>query len=161
MVIEINSDEVLTAPVASATVMVLRDSPNGPEVLMMRRHGNSSVLGGAHVFPGGKLDPQDVQVDPALLDQPPARILLGTRATPSAIANIRAQYGLDEPDDVVQKKMQTQHKTMLKRLRDIGNSVIVVEHDHDAIMHADHVVGAARDRGDTPWGSSPTPSGSC
>ncbi|WP_413913906.1 hypothetical protein [Candidatus Skiveiella danica] len=74
MVIEINSDEVLTAPVASATVMVLRDSPNGPEVLMMRRHGNSSVLGGAHVFPGGKLDPQDLQVDPALLDQPPARL---------------------------------------------------------------------------------------
>ena len=27
----------------------------------------------------------------------PARILLGTRATPTAIANIRAQYGLDEP----------------------------------------------------------------
>jgi 8-oxo-dGTP pyrophosphatase MutT (NUDIX family) len=74
MVIEINSDEVLTAPLASATVMVLRDGPNGPEVLMMRRHGNSSVLGGAHVFPGGKLDPQDVQVDPALLDQPPARL---------------------------------------------------------------------------------------
>ena len=74
MVIEINSDEVLTAPMASATVMVLRDSPNGPEVLMMRRHGNSSVLGGAHVFPGGKLDRQDLQVNPALLDQPPARL---------------------------------------------------------------------------------------
>ncbi|HQD14808.1 MAG TPA: NUDIX hydrolase [Ottowia sp.] len=54
--------------------MVLRDSPQGPEVLMMRRHGNSSVLGGAHVFPGGKLDPQDLQVNPALLDQPPARL---------------------------------------------------------------------------------------
>ncbi len=74
MVIEINSDEVLTAPMASATVMVLRDSPNGPEVLMMRRHGNSSVLGGAHVFPGGKLDPQDLQADPAVLDQTPARL---------------------------------------------------------------------------------------
>ena len=47
---------------------------NSDEVLMMRRHGNSSVLGGAHVFPGGKLDPQDVQVDPALLDKPPARL---------------------------------------------------------------------------------------
>jgi len=74
MVIEINSDEVLTPPLASATVMVLRDSPNGPEVLMMRRHGNSSVLGGAHVFPGGKLDPQDLQADPAVLDQTPARL---------------------------------------------------------------------------------------
>ncbi len=74
MVIEINSDEVLTPPLASATVMVLRDSPNGPEVLMMRRHGNSSVLGGAHVFPGGKLDPQDQAVPIALLDQAPQRL---------------------------------------------------------------------------------------
>ncbi len=32
-----------------------------------------------------------------LIPGDPARILLGTRATPSASANIRAQYGLDEP----------------------------------------------------------------
>ncbi len=88
MVIEINSDEVLTPPLASATVMVLRDSPNGPEVLMMRRHGNSSVLGGAHVFPGGKLDPQDLQADPAVLDQSPARLrdALGEPALDEALA---------------------------------------------------------------------------
>ncbi len=74
MVIEVNSDEIHTAPLASATVMVLRDSPQGPEVLMMRRHGNSSVLGGAHVFPGGKLDPQDCQVNASRLDQPAQRL---------------------------------------------------------------------------------------
>jgi 8-oxo-dGTP pyrophosphatase MutT (NUDIX family) len=70
MAIEIHSQEVHSAPLASATVMVLRDGPDGPEVLMMRRHGNSNVLGGVHVFPGGKLDPPDCSVDPALLDQP-------------------------------------------------------------------------------------------
>ncbi len=32
-----------------------------------------------------------------LIPGDPARILLGARATPSALANIRAQYGLDEP----------------------------------------------------------------
>ena len=32
-----------------------------------------------------------------LIPGDPARVLLGTRATPTAIANIRAQYGLDEP----------------------------------------------------------------
>ncbi|WP_363323035.1 ABC transporter permease [uncultured Jannaschia sp.] len=32
-----------------------------------------------------------------LIPGDPARVLLGTRATPSAIANVRAQYGLDEP----------------------------------------------------------------
>lgn len=32
-----------------------------------------------------------------LIPGDPARVLLGTRATPTAIANIRRQYGLDEP----------------------------------------------------------------
>jgi peptide/nickel transport system permease protein len=32
-----------------------------------------------------------------LIPGDPARVLLGTRSTPEAIANIRAQYGLDEP----------------------------------------------------------------
>jgi peptide/nickel transport system permease protein len=32
-----------------------------------------------------------------LIPGDPARVLLGSRATPAAIANIRAQYGLDEP----------------------------------------------------------------
>ncbi|MFZ4480360.1 MAG: NUDIX hydrolase [Rhodoferax sp.] len=74
MAIEINSDEVHSAPLPSATVMLLRDSAHGPEVLMMRRHGNSNVLGGVHVFPGGKLDPPDCSVDAALLDQPLHRL---------------------------------------------------------------------------------------
>lgn len=34
------------------------------------------------------------------------------------LSTTRTQYTADEPDEVVQKKMQTQHKTMLKRLRD-------------------------------------------
>jgi len=34
------------------------------------------------------------------------------------LATLRSQYTLDEPDAVVQKRMQTQHKTMLKRVRD-------------------------------------------
>lgn len=88
MAIEINSDVVHGAPRASATVIVLRDSPQGPQVLMVRRHGNSNVLGGAHVFPGGKLDPQDSTVDAALLDQPPQRLhaALGEPALDAALA---------------------------------------------------------------------------
>jgi 8-oxo-dGTP pyrophosphatase MutT (NUDIX family) len=37
------------------------------QVLLLRRHLASSVLGGAYVFPGGKLDPADQS--PALLDK--------------------------------------------------------------------------------------------
>ncbi|MCO5326261.1 MAG: hypothetical protein M9964_04285 [Solirubrobacterales bacterium] len=50
---------VHTPPRAAATVVLLRDGERGPEVLMLRRHGSSDVLGGAYVFPGGKLDDAD------------------------------------------------------------------------------------------------------
>ena len=70
MAIPINSDVVTTPPQDSATVMVLRDSPEGLQVLLMRRHGNSGVLGGVHVFPGGKLDAADQVLAPAQLDLP-------------------------------------------------------------------------------------------
>ncbi|MBV8617262.1 MAG: NUDIX hydrolase [Curvibacter sp.] len=70
MVIEINSEIVLGTPQPSSTVMVLRDGPEGLEVLMVRRHGRSAVLGGAHVFPGGKLDAADCEVPASRLDRP-------------------------------------------------------------------------------------------
>lgn len=70
MALEIHSNEINTLPSPSATVMVLRDSPGGMQVLMVRRHKDSGVLGGVHVFPGGKLDALDCQVKPEQLDQP-------------------------------------------------------------------------------------------
>lgn len=77
MVIPINSEEVHTPPVPSATVMVLRDGGPGLEVLLVRRHGASGVLGGAHVFPGGKLDAADAQVAPAGRTREQLRAALG------------------------------------------------------------------------------------
>lgn len=59
MAIELLLGTVDSAPIDSATVMVLRDGPTGLEVLMVRRHGDSGVLGGVHVFPGGKRDEAD------------------------------------------------------------------------------------------------------
>lgn len=74
MAIEINHQEVFTPPIPSATVMVLRDSPDGLEVLLVRRHGDSKVLGGVHVFPGGKLDALDCQTSDAQLEQTAATL---------------------------------------------------------------------------------------
>ncbi len=59
MALKIHLDAVETTPLPSATVMVLRDQPDGLQVLLLRRHAQSGELGGAHVFPGGKLDPGD------------------------------------------------------------------------------------------------------
>jgi 8-oxo-dGTP pyrophosphatase MutT (NUDIX family) len=56
---ELNTEILTAPPLDAATVVMLRDSPDGLQVLLMRRHQASNVLGGAYVFPGGKLDPQD------------------------------------------------------------------------------------------------------
>lgn len=52
------SDKVAT-PVAAATIMLLRDGPDGMEVFMVVRHHQIDFASGALVFPGGKVDPQD------------------------------------------------------------------------------------------------------
>lgn len=48
------------APVRpAATVLLLRDTPQGLEVLMTRRSMTASFAPGAYVFPGGGIDPAD------------------------------------------------------------------------------------------------------
>ncbi|MES1981746.1 MAG: excinuclease ABC subunit UvrA [Pseudomonadota bacterium] len=49
-------------------------------------------------------------------------------------------YVLDEPSIGLHQRDNDRLLTTLKRLRDMGNSVIVVEHDEDAIQSADYVV---------------------
>ncbi|HXZ97464.1 MAG TPA: excinuclease ABC subunit UvrA [Burkholderiales bacterium] len=49
-------------------------------------------------------------------------------------------YVLDEPSIGLHQRDNGRLLDTLKRLRDLGNSVIVVEHDYEAIMSADHVV---------------------
>ncbi len=49
-------------------------------------------------------------------------------------------YVLDEPSIGLHQRDNARLLDTLKRLRDIGNTVIVVEHDREAIESADHVV---------------------
>ncbi len=69
------SDPVTSPVRAAATVVVLRDGEGGLEVLMLRRNLRSHVLGGAFVFPGGKLDEADRSVAVSgRVDAPPDRL---------------------------------------------------------------------------------------
>ncbi len=60
-------------------------------------------------------------------------------------------YVLDEPSIGLHQRDNDRLLQTLKRLRDLGNTVLVVEHDEDAIRAADHVVdmgpGAGRHGG--------------
>lgn len=49
-------------------------------------------------------------------------------------------YILDEPSIGLHQRDNSRLITTLKELRDLGNTVIVVEHDEETIMAADHVI---------------------
>lgn len=46
-------------PRRAATVMLLRDTPAGPVVHMLRRRASMAFAGGAYAYPGGGVDPRD------------------------------------------------------------------------------------------------------
>jgi 8-oxo-dGTP pyrophosphatase MutT (NUDIX family) len=73
---------------AAASVVMLRDGLAGLEVFLLKRHGLSDVLGGAYVFPGGKVDAEDARLDTqAHLD-----------AAPAALHAALGEPGLPEPE---------------------------------------------------------------
>lgn len=72
---ELNQRIIETPPRDAASIVLVRDGQRGLEVLLMRRHSNSQVLGGAYVFPGGKLDRDDASpAAQARLDAAPTRL---------------------------------------------------------------------------------------
>ena len=52
-------DAIVANPRPASTVVVMRDSSAGPEVFMVRRHQDTAFMGGAYVFPGGRVDAPD------------------------------------------------------------------------------------------------------
>ncbi len=56
-----------TDPIDAATVLLLRDADSGSEggleVFLLERHLKSDFAGGAYAFPGGKVDPTDLELD--------------------------------------------------------------------------------------------------
>ncbi|MGH7040683.1 MAG: excinuclease ABC subunit UvrA, partial [Acetobacteraceae bacterium] len=60
-------------------------------------------------------------------------------------------YVLDEPSIGLHQRDNERLLGTLRRLRDLGNTVLVVEHDEDAILAADHLIdmgpGAGKDGG--------------
>src|SRR3979409_1700037 len=82
-------------PRPAATLILLRPGAGGPEVLMIQRAQSAAFLGGAYVFPGGALAPQDA--DPRITkrivglsqEKADARLKLPSGAIPYYVAAIR------------------------------------------------------------------------
>jgi len=65
------------------------------------------------------------------------RIRLATQIGSSLMGVL---YILDEPSIGLHQRDNQRLLTTLKRLRDLGNTVLVVEHDEETILAADHVI---------------------
>lgn len=61
-------DPIPANPRPASTVVVLRDTASGPEVFLVRRHEGTPFMGGAHVFPGGRVDAGDHEGDASWCD---------------------------------------------------------------------------------------------
>ncbi|TFF63824.1 MAG: excinuclease ABC subunit UvrA [Promethearchaeota archaeon] len=65
------------------------------------------------------------------------RIRLATQLGSSLVGVL---YVLDEPSVGLHQRDITRLINMLKKLRDLGNTVVVVEHDEEIIRNADHII---------------------
>ena len=72
------------------------------------------------------------------------RINLTTSLGSSLVGSL---YILDEPSIGLHSRDTDKLIAVLKKLRDIGNTVIVVEHDEDIIRQADHLIDIGPDAG--------------
>lgn len=88
-----------SVPVRDAsTVMLVRDGADGLEVCMLQRNLNSDFVGGAYVFPGGAVDPEDASPETAAVcrgrDDESASALVGVASGGLAfwVAAIRESF---------------------------------------------------------------------
>ena len=65
------------------------------------------------------------------------RIRLATQIGSSLVGVL---YILDEPSIGLHQRDNQRLLATLKRLRDLGNTVLVVEHDRDTMLEADHLI---------------------
>ncbi len=65
------------------------------------------------------------------------RIRLSTQISSGLMGML---YVLDEPSIGLHARDSERIINTMKRLRDIGNTVLVVEHDMETMMHADHII---------------------
>jgi len=71
------------APIDAATIILVRPAGHAFDVLFVQRQRSMAFMGGAHVFPGGKLDPVDCDPDAAAAVPEAVRSQAQTRLEPT------------------------------------------------------------------------------
>lgn len=134
-------------PLPSATVILVRETDNNLETLLLRRNSRISFHGGAWVFPGGRIDPEDCT--------PGAGDDLVAAARRAAVREAQEEAGLSvAPEDLIWISHWTTPEGRPERystwffLAAAGNGAVQIDgdeiHDHRWIRPA-HALAAQRD----------------
>jgi len=86
-VLQLHPARTPVVPRPAATLLWLRDTPHGPEVLMTRRSPGAAFLPGVFVFPGGRID----EADAAAHDLLPHGVAPSAHVT-AALAALRESF---------------------------------------------------------------------
>ncbi len=142
----------VAVPRAAATVIVLRPSTDGPEVFCVLRHQKSTFLGGAVVFPGGKVDAKDAsELWTGLSTEPhPRTAAMVTEDAPArALAIAAARESLEEAAIVpLVAPLPGAEILAMRRELEGGRALPEVLRSRDARLSLDALV---------PWGRWITP----
>lgn len=134
----------IPTPRPAATVMLLRDGGDGMEVFMIVRHEKSDVHGGALVFPGGRVDPEDHELATDAAVFPP---LPGVDATMAAFRVAAVRETFEECGVLLARARGEAALVSGARLRDIeaAHRAVMMRHERSfgEILAAENLVIAS------------------
>ncbi|MGV3570942.1 MAG: MBL fold metallo-hydrolase [Ramlibacter sp.] len=113
-------------PRPAATVLLLRDGPQGVEVLMTRRSPTASFAPGAYVFPGGGIDAADAQAHalaarrPTQPDDRLTQAIAAIRESFEELGVLLARHADGRPVDAADIAALDRHAPFAAQCRDRG-----------------------------------------
>jgi recombination protein RecT len=114
------------APRPAATVLLLRDTPQGIELLMTRRSPSASFAPGAYVFPGGGIDESDAQAHDAAERRPTqddvrlTQAIAGIRESFEELGVLLARHGDGRPAGPQDIAAIDRHRPFIPQCRALG-----------------------------------------